>query len=105
MAVPEERLNAIIQLQEVLIDLLQQYYIDHSPERLRDLIRYTLRRLEGAQERLMQANVVLTEVKKEIELAVERLEWHINQNITEKKNLEWAQNLLKKIIICQSLFK
>jgi hypothetical protein len=96
LIIPEERLDALIALQDILIDLLRRHRAER-PESERDsLFRYLLGKLEAAERYLMQSNVTTDKAIKEIALTSDYLEDHI-RNETDTHQHEWEQGVLKRI--------
>ncbi|MFH0897128.1 MAG: hypothetical protein V1850_03655 [Candidatus Bathyarchaeota archaeon] len=96
LATPEERLDSIIELQVVFIDLLQRYYLERPEKELIDIIRYPIEKLEVSQRYLMRSDVAVEKAKQEMELIVERLEWQMG-NINAKKVLDLVKKIYEKV--------
>ena len=89
-------MDAIIELQEVLIDLLQRYYLERLEKEFRDILRYPIERLEVSQRYLMRSNIDTEKAKQEMELASKNLELQM-EGITNKRTLEWTKKITEKI--------
>lgn len=96
LVTPEERLGIIIELQGVLIDLLQRYYLGSLEKEFREMLRYPIEKLELSQRCLMRSDIGLEKAKQELELASEQLEWQM-EKINDKRTLEQAKRIHEKI--------
>jgi hypothetical protein len=92
----EERLCALEKILEVLIELLQRYNFERPQERLSDMIRYSIQKLEASQRSLMRSNIKTDDAKNEIIVASKYLEQQMSV-ITNINTLEWMKSLLEKI--------
>ena len=96
LIIPEERLDALVTLQDILIDLLRRHRSEHPGSECDSLFRYLLGKLEAAERYLMQSNMKTEKATKEIMLVSDYLEDHI-RNETDTRLLEWEQGVLERI--------
>ncbi|MDQ1279550.1 MAG: hypothetical protein QG670_812 [Thermoproteota archaeon] len=101
--VPEERLNVIVELQEILVELMKKYYLEGLEEKAGDQIHYPIQRLSTAIQHLMRFNIKTERARQEIMLASQHLEETAKETI-DKKIKELAKKTFEKIkIISQQL--
>lgn len=86
----EERLNVIIELQGILIELMRKYYLEGFDSRAGDLIRYPIQKLDIAIQYLMRFNVKTERAGQEVSLASEHLE-EMMKETSDRKTLELAR--------------
>lgn len=86
----EERLNVIIELQGILIELMRKYYLEGFDSRAGDLIHYPIQRLDIAIQYLMRFNVKTERAGQEVSLASEHLE-EMMKETSDRKTLELAR--------------
>lgn len=91
----EERLCALEKILEVLIELLQRYNFERPQERLSNMIRYSIQKLEASQRTLLRSNIKTDDAKNEIIVASKYLEQHMSDT-TDNNDLEWMKSLLEK---------
>lgn len=103
LKIPEERLNIIVELQRILIDLLQKRFFEDPEKELKTLMNYSVQKLEEYQRYLMSSDIDLSRTKKEIDIASEQLEWQVT-NTTDAKTRNLAKELVEKISTLRDTF-
>jgi hypothetical protein len=96
LIIPEDRLDALVTLQDILIDLLRRHRSARSGSERNSLFRYLIPKLEASERYLIQSNVTTDKAKKEITLASGYLKDQI-RNETDTQLLEWKQGVLVRI--------
>lgn len=97
LVISEERLDALIEVQDILIDLLYKYYLNHMEQtEFRDFIRDLLQKLNAAQRYLLRYDSKNDRSKYETARAFNNSALRI-KSIKNKNNRKWAERLLKKI--------
>ena len=96
LVIPEERLDALVTLQDLLIDLLQRHRSERPGNEHNALFRYLIGKLEASERYLMQSNVKTDKATKEIALASDYLEDHM-RNETDTQLFEWEKGVLERI--------
>ena len=92
----EERLNVIIELQGILIELMRKYYLEGFDSRAGDLIRYPIQRLDITIQYLMRSNIKIERARQEVNLAAEHLE-EMMKDTSDRKTLELARKTYDKM--------
>lgn len=103
LRISEERLDAILEVQEILIELMPKYFLGHPKKKVEDLISYPIQNFSAALRYLMRSDIKTERVSKEVGLASEHLKRQIN-NITDKKILEWARKIYERVKILSAQF-
>lgn len=94
--VPEERLNVIVELQAILVELMRKYYLEGLDERAGDLIHYPIQKLSIAIQYLMRFNIKTERASQEIMLASQHLEETVKET-ADRKTQELAKKTYEKI--------
>ena len=99
LIIPLERIDSIVQVQAILIDLLQEYYVAGIEEEIEDAARYVIQKLQTTKRYLLRADLSTIEAKREVEHASEYLE---SQGYDlQKRHIEWtttARERLKRLL-------
>lgn len=96
LAVSEERLDALIELQGALIELLKKRYLETGGKEVEAVIGYPIQWLESAQKGLMKTDTDMGKVKREIEAAHEYLQQK-RSDISDKNFSEWTGSVADKV--------
>ena len=94
--IPEDRFDAIIEIQEVLVELVKELYL-HRPDRvLSDVILYPIEKLGVAMHYLMDPKLTIEGANYELGCACEHFRRKIG-NIKDVEKKKWANHLYKRI--------
>jgi hypothetical protein len=93
--VAEEQVDALEQVQDILIDALQRSNLTGAQEELNKALRYPIQKLEASQRYLMRSDVQRDLAKKEMGIACEYLKQHM-KTMPPTANREWMKRLLEK---------
>lgn len=96
LEIPKERLDVLIETQEILIELLQKYCFGSLKEECGNIIARLIQQFNTAQRYLMRPNVNVGEANQAIAHAHEYLERQI-ENVTEVKPFEWFNKIGKRM--------
>lgn len=99
----EERLDAILEVQGILIELMRKYYLERVDNEAKELIRYPIQKLDAALRYLMQSDTKIEAANEETTLASEHLEWQMN-SVSDPKTLEWAKAVHGRVKMLSAQF-
>lgn len=90
--IPEERLDVIVAIQEILIDLSSKYYLDDLEKHVSALLKYVIPKIRSSMNHLMRSDFDFTKGLEELRNLSEILmEWE------DPKTSEFARTLSNKI--------
>ena len=95
LRLPEERLDVIIEVQEILIQLVMRLYLERPEKEAVGLLTDPARKLNAALRYMMQSDE-MEKAGDEIGLALQYLESRMN-NVSNKKTLKWAIKIRDRI--------
>ncbi len=93
--VADERVDALEQVQDILIDALRQANRPDASAELNDALRYPIQKLEAAQRHLMHPDLQSDLVKRETVIACEYLAQHL-RSMPPTAHRDWMKRLLDK---------
>lgn len=90
--IPEERLDVIVAIQEILIDLSSKYYLGDLEEHVSALLKYVIPKIRSSMNHLMRPDLDFTKGLEELRnLSEVLMEWE------DPKTSEFARALCDKI--------
>jgi len=96
MKIPEDRLDTIIEIQEIHIELMKKQYLQHPDSILSDVIGYPIEKLGVALYYLINPKRTLEGANYELGCACEHFKWKLD-NIKDIEQKKWANSLYKRI--------
>ena len=93
--VADERVDALEEVQDILIDALRQANRPDAPADLNDALRYPIQKLEASQRHLMHPDLQSDLAKRETAIACEYLAQHL-RSMPPTAHQDWMKRLLDK---------
>ena len=92
----EDRVDTILEVQDLLIEIMRKYYLESPNRILVDVILYPIEKLGVAQDYLLNPERSEEQANYEIGLASEHLKEKV-VNIQNSETLKWAKNIQERI--------
>lgn len=94
--VSEGRVDTILEVQEIFIEFLKKYHLDHPDKVLSDVILYPIEKLGTAIDYILDSKRTIEEANYELGLASEHIK-EKSEGIHNPNDLKWATAIHQKI--------